>query len=402
MEMEKREEFMTKAMDILKRNMDGIDADELYYSAKLIKSIYKEIYYYNDRFGTIPVTEKYEDDCGNEQWVPTEYNTTTENVYYLCIQFEDGRHLPIPMLAARDWDGNIEERYGVQQEIIKLGLQYCRPLRRAAIEAKLKFYKNSTLLTERGIEKKKITEKRKQYLRENPLSQELIDRVRNGLNSYLFKDDYDTDIDIDIDIAKGDAYIYEFDEVYGSSDHRVVSLFDFKSPPSPMENIVAKALQYLDNLVFPPDLRYDIRSELREGESFEKLMVLDYYYFFNSNDERYMSHIYATTLVDGKVKERFTGIVKGCDFFENYYEIATSKGWQVDVYSTQDEMISSFIQFISRNQDAVVVDSEKKAGAGYFLYHVLEIPSNINLEFTQVRKLSLDTIGKLVTSEAFK
>src|SRR5690606_14408162 len=128
--------------------------------------------------------------------------------------------------------------------------------------------------------------------------------------------------------------------------------FDFKSTPSLVKNIVAKTLQYLDNLIFPSDLRYDIRSELREGKFPEKLMFLDYKFFY-IDGERHISYIYAMTLVDGKMTDRFAGIAKDYVYFDISYDRAVSKGWQMDIYPTQDDMVSSFIQFVNRNQDAV-------------------------------------------------
>ncbi len=140
--MKKEDLFLEEAKRILIENMFKVDVTELYYATKLVKSIYLQLIDTDDRFDNLEFYDQYDGEwyyVDMEDYIPFNYTP-----YYLCVEFTDGRHLPVPLLAARNIDEEPIHREGLQQEIIKLGFKYCRALRRASIEAKKILYKHST------------------------------------------------------------------------------------------------------------------------------------------------------------------------------------------------------------------------------------------------------------------
>lgn len=140
--MRKEELFLQEAKIILIENIFKVDVTEFYYATKLMKSIYLQLIDTDDRFDNMEFYDRYEDEwyyVDMEDYIPYHYTP-----YYICVEFTDGRHLPVPLLAARDIEEERTIREGLQQEIIKLGFKYCRSLRRAAIDAKKILYKHST------------------------------------------------------------------------------------------------------------------------------------------------------------------------------------------------------------------------------------------------------------------
>lgn len=140
--MRKEELFLQEAKIILIENIFKVDVTEFYYATKLMKSIYLQLIDTDDRFYNMAFFDRFDGD-----WFIVDmedYNRFDYPAYYLCIEFTDGRHLPVPLLASRDCFDDIIQREGLQQEIIKLGFKYCRSLRRASIEAKKILYNNST------------------------------------------------------------------------------------------------------------------------------------------------------------------------------------------------------------------------------------------------------------------
>lgn len=139
--MKKADMFLQEAKRILIENIDLVDVTELYYATKLMKSIYLQLVDTDDRFHEMTFYDRYDDDwfiVDMEDYIPYHYTP-----YYLCVEFTDGRHLPVPLLAARDIEEDIIDREGLQQEIIKLGFKYSRALRRAAIDAKKILYEST-------------------------------------------------------------------------------------------------------------------------------------------------------------------------------------------------------------------------------------------------------------------
>lgn len=148
--MRKEELFLQEAKIILIENIFKVDVTELYYATKLVKSIYLQLIDTDDRFDNMEFYDRYDDEwyyVDMEDYIPYHYTP-----YYLCVEFTDGRHLPVPLLAGRDIDEEPIDREGLQQEIIKLGFKYCRALRRASIEAKKILYKHSTFKKRVNIE----------------------------------------------------------------------------------------------------------------------------------------------------------------------------------------------------------------------------------------------------------
>ncbi|GIP17748.1 hypothetical protein J40TS1_33900 [Paenibacillus montaniterrae] len=108
-------------------------ASELYNAAKLCKSL-EILADCNDAYDLEFVQRSFD---SSDEW---EYaDLKTDNLYYVCVEFPDGRHLPVPMLAARDYDGDkVRDRsfsHGIQGEMIEYAIKHIRPFRRAAIKA---------------------------------------------------------------------------------------------------------------------------------------------------------------------------------------------------------------------------------------------------------------------------
>lgn len=148
--MKKEDLFLKEAKRILVENIDMVDETELYYASKLIKSIYLQLVDTDDRFYNMPFVIKDYDGEWEELDITNldadftyKYRYDFFTPYYICVEFTDDRHLPVPLLAARDYDDDLCSREGLQQEIIKLGFKYSRALRRAAIDAKIILYEST-------------------------------------------------------------------------------------------------------------------------------------------------------------------------------------------------------------------------------------------------------------------
>lgn len=152
--------FLKEAKKAIKDYIDYTDHCDLYYATKLLKSVVN-----TPDNAELPIVEKIISD-GIVSWEEVEYGKDVFSTYYACIQFPDGTHLPLPILAGYDENFNKYKRdRSLQNVIVQLAFRYCRPLRRAAIKVISSHYIKVVHERKRN---EKLEEKRNQFFSNLP------------------------------------------------------------------------------------------------------------------------------------------------------------------------------------------------------------------------------------------